>query len=72
MYNLDVCQSKHVISNATSEAAAPLSFDVLFLEISQESLSILWYRWTFQGEKQFIVGSLLFTGVSIADNGSQG
>ena len=71
MHNLGVCQSKHVISKLCA-AAALLSFDTLVFEISLGSQSILWYRWGFQDERQFVVGSLFFTGVSIADNDSQG
>ena len=56
------------MSSARAKAAALLSFDVLVLEISQGSPSILWYRWTFQGEGQFVVGILPFSGVPITDN----
>ena len=55
-----------------AKAAVLLSFDALVLEISLWSSFFLWYRWTFQGERQFVVGILPFSGVSIADNGSQG
>ena len=53
-------------------AAALLSFDTFVLETLQRLPSMLWYKQTFQGERQFVVSSLLLTGVSIADNGSQG
>ena len=71
MHNLGVCQSEHTIM-CWAKAAVLLSFDVLVLEISQGLLSILWYRWTFQGKGQFVVGILPFSEVSIADNSSQG
>ena len=72
MHNLGMCQSECVISNARAKAAAMLGFDALVLEISQGSPSILQHSWIFQGERQFVVGILPFSGVSIADNGSQG
>ena len=49
-----------------------LSFDAFVLEISLGLPSILQYRWTFQSDRQFIVGSLTFTGLWIAYNGRQG
>ena len=62
---------KHVISKLF-KAAALLSFDALVLEILLQLPYILWYRWAFQGERQFVVDILLFSGVLIAENGSQG
>ena len=66
------CARVNTSSASCVKAVALLSFDALVLEILQGSPSILWYRWTFQGERQFVVGILSFIGVSVADNGSQG
>ena len=38
-----------------------LSFDTFILELSLEFQFILVYRWTFQSERQLVMGSLLFT-----------
>ena len=60
-----VVQSGHAPNNTTpsllraTAQARLLSFDVLALEISLGYLSILWYRWTFQTERQLAVGSSL-------------
>ena len=51
------------------------AFNMLVLKISLGLPSILYStynKWTFQGKRQLVVGSLLFTGLSIIDNGYQG
>ena len=52
---------QQLMSQAKSKAAK--LYHALVLEISLGLLSILWYRWTLQSGRQFIVNSLLFTGL---------